>query len=86
MSITFSKYKRNQKILVNCVSGCKYYLYGGWDSRREVYVVRSVDGEHNCSRNMTKNRQMKSRCVAKQFLEVFKVRPHWPAKRDHFYD
>ena len=45
-----------------------------------MYVVKSVDGEHNCSRNMKKKRQMKSRWVAEQFLEVFKVRPHWQAK------
>ena len=45
-----------------------------------MYVVKLVDGEHNCSRNMKKNRQMKSRWVAEQFFEVFKVRPHWQAK------
>ncbi|XP_074290274.1 uncharacterized protein LOC141617004 [Silene latifolia] len=29
---------------------------------------------------MESNRQLKSTWVAKQFLEVFKARPHWPAK------
>ncbi|XP_056690243.1 uncharacterized protein [Spinacia oleracea] len=29
---------------------------------------------------MKKNRQLKTTWVAKQFLEVFKARPHWPAK------
>ncbi|XP_021773983.1 uncharacterized protein LOC110737942 [Chenopodium quinoa] len=31
-------------------------------------------------RNMERNRKLKSKWVAKQFLEVFKNRPHWPAK------
>ncbi|XP_021734705.1 uncharacterized protein LOC110698475 [Chenopodium quinoa] len=29
---------------------------------------------------MKKNRQLKAKWVAEQFLEVFKTRPHWPAK------
>ena len=80
ITITSSNNHRKQNVTVKCVSGCKFYLYGGWDSRRVVYVVKLDNGEHSCSRNMKKNRKMKSRWVADQFLEVFKVRPHWPAK------
>ncbi|XP_056690438.1 uncharacterized protein [Spinacia oleracea] len=78
--IQSSNIRRQQRVGVKCVEGCPFYLYASWDSRREVLVVKRVEGEHTCHRNMKKNRQLKSTWVAKQFLEVFKARPHWPAK------
>ncbi|XP_021726150.1 uncharacterized protein LOC110693302 [Chenopodium quinoa] len=72
--------KVNQSLGVKCVEGCAFYLYGAWESRRATFVVKTVQLEHTCHRNMKRNRQLKSKWVAKQFLEVFKNRPHWPAK------
>ncbi|KAL2902443.1 Cullin-1 [Bienertia sinuspersici] len=40
----------------------------------------TVKGEHTCVRNMERTKQMKTGWMARQFLEVFKARPHWPAK------
>ncbi|KAL2928284.1 Cytokine receptor-like factor 1 [Bienertia sinuspersici] len=40
----------------------------------------TVKGEHTCVRNMERSKQMKTGWMARQFLEVFKARPHWPAK------
>ncbi|XP_056698603.1 uncharacterized protein [Spinacia oleracea] len=65
---------------VKCVVGCPFRLYGSWDTRRACFVVKSIDGDHTCCRNMEANRQLKSTWMAKQFLEIFKARPHWPAK------
>ncbi|XP_056695664.1 uncharacterized protein [Spinacia oleracea] len=71
---------RQQRLGVKCVKGCPFYVYASWDSRRAILVVRRVIGEHICHRNMKKNRQLKANWVAQQFLEVFKARPHWPAR------
>lgn len=65
---------------VKCTTGCPFRLFASWDSRRACFVVKSVDDEHSCTRNMEGNRQMTSTWLAKQFLEIFKARPHWPAK------
>lgn len=75
-----SDQKRQQRLGVRCVPGCGFYLYGAWDSRRATFVVKRVESDHTCQRNMKRNRQLKSTWVARQFLEVFKSRPHWPAK------
>ncbi|KAL2899948.1 Transcription initiation factor TFIID subunit 1 [Bienertia sinuspersici] len=42
--------------------------------------IMSVEDQHTCVRNMESNRQLKSTWLAKQFLELFKPRPHWQAK------
>ncbi|KAL2938185.1 Calcium-transporting ATPase PAT1 [Bienertia sinuspersici] len=60
--------------------GCPFKLYASWDSRRGTFVVKSVVNENTCLRNMERNRQLKSSWVAEQLLEVFKAKPHWPAK------
>ncbi|XP_074281764.1 uncharacterized protein LOC141606508 [Silene latifolia] len=72
--------KRGQRLGVECVAKCPFKLYGSWDSRRASFVVKTVVNEHSCNRTMKKNRQLKSTWLAKQFLEIFKARPHWPAK------
>ncbi|XP_056690232.1 uncharacterized protein [Spinacia oleracea] len=77
--IQASNMRRQQRLGVKCVTGCPFYVYASWDSRRAILVVKRVDGEHSCHRNMKRNRQLKTTWVAKQFLEVFKARPHWPA-------
>ncbi|KAL2940308.1 putative surface-exposed virulence protein BigA [Bienertia sinuspersici] len=53
------------------------------DSRRGTFMVKSVAGEHTCSRNMERNKQLKSTWVASQLLELFKARPHILAKEIH---
>ncbi|KAL2931701.1 Growth hormone receptor, partial [Bienertia sinuspersici] len=50
------------------------------DSRKANFVVKTVVDEYTCTRNMDRNRQLKSTWLAQQLLEVFKARPHWPAK------
>ncbi|KAL2903511.1 Antiviral helicase SKI2, partial [Bienertia sinuspersici] len=71
---------RQQRLGVKCNPGCPFRLYCSWDSRRAAFVVKSVEDQHTCVRNMESNRQLKSTWLAKQFLELFKSRPHWPAK------
>ncbi|KAL2898321.1 30S ribosomal protein S2 [Bienertia sinuspersici] len=48
--------------------------------RRGTFVVKSVVNDYTCLRLLERNRQLKSSWVAEQFLEVFKDKPHWPAK------
>ncbi|KAL2943025.1 AdoMet-dependent rRNA methyltransferase spb1 [Bienertia sinuspersici] len=60
--------------------GCPFRLYLSWDTRRAAFVVKTVGEEHTCVRTTTKNKQLKANWVADQMLEVFKNRPHWPAK------
>ncbi|KAL2894863.1 hypothetical protein RDABS01_010772 [Bienertia sinuspersici] len=50
----------------------KYAIMQG----RDVFVSIS----NNRRRNMKRNKQLKSTWVSKEMLEVFKARPHWPAK------
>lgn len=64
---------------MRCVEGCPFKLYGSWDSKRECFVVKSVSNQYCCSKDMA-NTQMKSSWVAKQFLSIFKTKPHWPAR------
>ncbi|KAL2901090.1 hypothetical protein RDABS01_026172 [Bienertia sinuspersici] len=71
---------RQQRLEVKCNPGCPFRLYCSWDSRSDAFVVKSVEDQHTCVRNMESNRQLKSTWLAKQFLELFKSRPHWPAK------
>ncbi|XP_021715987.1 uncharacterized protein LOC110683888 [Chenopodium quinoa] len=75
-----SNIKVNQRLGVKCVECCAFYLYGAWESRRATFIVKTMQLEHTCHGNMKRNRQLKSKWVAKQFLEVFKNRPHWLAK------
>lgn len=75
-----SNRRRQGRMEVKCITGRPFKLFASWDSRRVCFVVKSIDDEHNCTRNMEANRQMTSTWLAKQFLEIFKSRPHWPAK------
>ncbi|KAL2903319.1 Gag-Pol polyprotein [Bienertia sinuspersici] len=80
LSFVVSNKNRGQRVGVTCSTGCPFKVYASWDSRRATFVVKSVMSEHTCTRTMERNRQLKSPWVAEQFLEVFKARPHWPAK------
>ncbi|KAL2904204.1 Phosphoenolpyruvate carboxylase [Bienertia sinuspersici] len=80
VKVTVSDKSRQQRVGIRCVKGCPLYLYASWDSRRATVVVKRVMDEHTCSRNTKKNRQLKSSWVAKQLLDIFKSRPHWPAE------
>ena len=65
---------------MRCVKRCSFYLYGSWHSLKVIFFWRKVVGVHKCHRNMKNNSQLKATWVAKEMLEVFKARPHWPAK------
>ncbi|KAL2935024.1 50S ribosomal protein L19 [Bienertia sinuspersici] len=80
VGILISNKGRQQRLGVSCEKGCPFRLYASWDTRRASYVVKTVKGEHTCVRNMERTKQMKIGWMARQFLEVFKARPHWPAK------
>ncbi|KAL2929721.1 Early nodulin-12 [Bienertia sinuspersici] len=80
LSFVGSNKNRQQKFEVKCLPGCAFRLYASWDSGRECFLLKSVDTGHCCIRNMEKNKQLKSPWLAQQFLEIFKARPHWPAK------
>ncbi|CAH9134895.1 unnamed protein product [Cuscuta epithymum] len=80
LMFSVSDKKRQQRLGAKCVPGCPFRIYASWDSRRGSFVVKSVVGAHMCHRNMEANKQLKSSWVAQQFLEVFKSRPHWPAR------
>ncbi|KAL2925190.1 Antiviral helicase SKI2 [Bienertia sinuspersici] len=71
---------RQQRLGVNCAGGCPFRLYASWDTRRATFVLKTVKGEHTCVRNMERNKQLRTGWIAEQLLEVFKSRPHWPAK------
>ncbi|KAL2940963.1 Na(+)-translocating NADH-quinone reductase subunit F [Bienertia sinuspersici] len=80
VGILISNKGRQQRLGVSCEKGCTFRLYASWDTRRASYVLKTVKGEHTCVRNMERTKQMKTGWMARQFLEVFKARPHWPAK------
>ncbi|XP_057250649.1 uncharacterized protein LOC104893349 [Beta vulgaris subsp. vulgaris] len=75
-----SNKNRLERLGVVCVEGCPFKLYASWDTRRATYLVKMVKSEHSCNRTMERNHQLKSSWLAQQFIEVFKSRPHWPAK------
>ncbi|KAL2904729.1 Halomucin [Bienertia sinuspersici] len=80
LSFVGSNKNRQQRFEVKCLPGCAFRLYASWDSGRDCFLLKSVDTGHCCIRNMEKNKQLKSPWLAQQFLEIFKARPHWPAK------
>ncbi|KAL2920639.1 MAP kinase kinase kinase SSK2, partial [Bienertia sinuspersici] len=81
LSICTSDNTRQQRVGVKCSEGCPFRVYGSWDSRRASFIVKSVTGQHTCLRNMDRiMKQCKSNWMAEQLLDVFKARPHWPAK------
>ena len=65
---------------LNCGKGCPFKVYGSWDSKKATFLVKTVNSEHNCVRNMERNKQLTTGWMAEQLLEVFKNKPHWPAK------
>ncbi|XP_056694728.1 uncharacterized protein [Spinacia oleracea] len=75
-----SNKNRREELGVKCIKGCPFYLYGSWHSKLGTFLVKRVKENHTCHRNMKRNRQLKSSWVAREMLEVFKARPHWPAK------
>ena len=79
LSFVVSNKNRQQRLGVKCFPGCPFRLYASWDSLRACFVVKSIDCEHSCNRNLETNKQMKSIWLVEQFLEVFEERPHWPA-------
>lgn len=79
LQINVSHNKRNNRLGGRCIKGCKFKICTSWDSRREVFVVKSVNN-HTCHRNMMVNRQLKAQWIGMQFLPIFKSKPHWPAK------
>ncbi|KAL2925593.1 hypothetical protein RDABS01_028641 [Bienertia sinuspersici] len=72
--------KKKEQLGVKCAGDCPFYLYGSMHSRDRTWLVKTVVDSHTCHRSMSKNRQLTSTWVARQLLEVFKARPHWPAK------
>ena len=80
LSFVVSNKNRQKRLGVKCLTDCPFRLYASWDSRRACFVVKSMDGEHICNRNMDANKQMKSTWLVEQVLEVFKARSHWLAK------
>ncbi|XP_056691513.1 uncharacterized protein [Spinacia oleracea] len=79
LTFSVSDKNRQQRLGVRCIPGCPFRMYASWESSRACFVVKSVDHQHTCTRNMKANRQLKTTWLAKQFLEIFKSRPHWPA-------
>ncbi|KAL2922891.1 Protein FAR-RED IMPAIRED RESPONSE 1, partial [Bienertia sinuspersici] len=80
LGFVVSNRNKNNRVGVNCLKGCPFKLYGSWDTRRGTFVVKLVMGEHTCIRNIERNKHLKSSWVASQLLELFKARPHIPAK------
>ncbi|KAL2921934.1 Mediator of DNA damage checkpoint protein 1, partial [Bienertia sinuspersici] len=80
LGISISDKKRQQRLGVQCSKGFPFRIYASWDTRRACFMVKRVSGEHTCVKNMERNKQLKTGWMAKQLLEVFKARPHWPAK------
>ena len=52
-----------------------FKLHASWDSWRAYFIMKSVNGEHSCNRNMDANKKMKSTWLVENFLEVFKAIP-----------
>ncbi|XP_074271777.1 uncharacterized protein LOC141595710 [Silene latifolia] len=80
LTFDISDKARGKKLRVRCKKGCPFKLYGSWDNKLAAFLVKTVDPHHTCQRTMESNRQLKSTWLAKQFLDVFKAKPHWPAK------
>ncbi|XP_074265461.1 uncharacterized protein LOC141587896 [Silene latifolia] len=78
-SFVVSDKSRGKRLGVKCKGGCPFRLYGSWDYMQSCFLIKTVNNTHTCQRTMEKNRQLKSTWVAKQYLEVFKARPHWSA-------
>ena len=66
------------KLGVRCIEGCPFKLYASWDKTRASFIVKKVNGEHTCQRNMDLNRQFKAYWCADQLLDLFRSRPHIP--------
>ncbi|XP_021725172.1 uncharacterized protein LOC110692473 [Chenopodium quinoa] len=80
LTIVTANKSRQQRIGVRCSEGFPFRLYASWDSWRGSFVVKTVVSNHSCIRTMEKNKQLKGSWLAEQLLDVFKARPHWPAK------
>jgi MuDR family transposase len=79
LKICASDKKRLQRLGVRCVAGCPFRIFASWDRKIASYVVKSVDGNHTCQRNMDSNIQFKASWCADELLDLFKSRPHIPS-------
>ncbi|KAL2935882.1 hypothetical protein RDABS01_019000 [Bienertia sinuspersici] len=77
VGVAINNKSRRQELGIRCMAGCPF-IYTAVGIL--TFTVKRVDGVHTCHRNMKKNRQLKSTWVAREMLEVFKAKPHWPAK------
>ena len=60
LSFVVNNKNKQQRLGVKCLLGCPFRLYASWDSWRACFVVKSIDCEHSCNRNIETNKQMKS--------------------------
>ena len=69
---------RLNKLSVRCIEGYPFKLYASWDITRASFVVKKVNNEHTCQRNMDSYHQFKDSWCADQLLDLFKSRQHIP--------
>ncbi|XP_057535489.1 uncharacterized protein LOC130813663 [Amaranthus tricolor] len=67
------------KLGVRCIDGCPFKLYASWDKTRASFIVKKVNGDHTCQRNIAFNCQFKASWCADQLLNLFKSKPHIPS-------
>ena len=74
------KFKRSSEISVEavCVEHCSWRIYASWCRKREDFVVKSLNDEHQCS-HAPINQQADYRWIAKHFLERFRRDINWKA-------
>ncbi|KAK1431469.1 hypothetical protein QVD17_07928 [Tagetes erecta] len=80
LTISVGDKSRQGRVGVSCIKGCPFFIYCSFHSGKGCYMVKKVIKNHNCQRNMSRNRQLTSQFIATEFLPVFKARPHWSAK------
>ena len=71
--------KRLQRLGVRCVKRCPFRIFSSWVRKTTSYVVKTVDGQYTCQRNMDSNRQFKASWCMEKLLDLFKSRPHIPS-------
>ena len=52
LSFVVSNKNRQQRLGVKYMTNYPIRLYSSWNSRTTCFIVKSMNGEHNCNRNM----------------------------------
>ncbi|XP_047979382.1 uncharacterized protein LOC125221304 [Salvia hispanica] len=74
----FKRVCKNQ-VEASCKKPCKWKCYGSYNNTTGAFMLRRVEFEHTCPRNM-RSKIVSANWIAKRYLNVFRLKPDTTVK------